>query len=160
MKRHLSFIFACLLLSAIAASAKPIGHTAEVQRPFDQVYQSMSTYFAPDSMHGFRIVTMSKAKSKARIVATRTIKDPIKWRDWTYCKVPALQLLDTLQGGDVTVTVKMDSAGAHHTYVTVTPDFHGTYTFGGSSNTQQCDSRGVLEKDILRGAGATAAEIE
>jgi hypothetical protein len=38
--------------------------------------------------------------------------------------------------------------------VTVSPEFSGVYEFNGQWCTQQCQSKGVLEADILRGAGA------
>jgi hypothetical protein len=161
MKRHLSMIIGCLLMgfAAAAAWAEPIGRSVEISRPFNAVYDSLSTYFSPDSMHDFQVLTESKSKSAGEIVAKRTITDPVKWRELTYCKVPALQMLDTLKEGDVTVTVKVNSAGSNSTYVTVTPDFEGNYEFAGSSHTQQCQSNGELEKDILLGAGAAETDL-
>jgi hypothetical protein len=150
-------LFACLLASS--AGGKLLSRSADIPRPFDQVYAAVSKYFSPDSMHDFQIVSQKRSRTKAEIVAKHTVQDKAKWSAWAYCKVPALQLLDTLQQGNVTVTVKVERESAGRTFVTVTPDFQGVYQFAGNTRTQQCASNGVLENDILRGAGASDSDL-
>jgi hypothetical protein len=156
-----STITTCVLIgaAAIPARAWAMGRSAEVHRSLSRVYASVSNYFAADSMHDFQIVSASKSRSKVQIVATRTTQDQMKWRQWAYCKVPALQMFDTLQQGNITVRVEIHRDSADRTWVTVTPDFQGVYALAGNSHTQQCQSKGVLEKDILLGAGASPDEL-
>ncbi len=146
-------------LAALLAWSKPLSRSVEIHRPLDQVYAAVSNYFSPDSLHDFQIVSRSRSKSKAEFVAKRTMQDKIKWSEWAYCRVPTMQLLDTLQQGNITVRVKLERESANHTYVTVTPDFEGIYELAGNSRTQQCASNGVLEKDILRAAGAADTDL-
>lgn len=150
------------LLAGLAASsawAKPLSRSASVHRSLDQVYTALSSYFSPDSMHDFQIVSQSKHKSQAEFVAKRTVQDKMKWSDWAYCTVPAMQMLDIFQQGSIWVTVTLERESADHTFVSVTPDFKGTYQFAGNSRAQECVSNGVLEKDILRGAGAADSDL-
>jgi hypothetical protein len=160
--RRPPLIITVSMLAGFAVSsawAKLLSRSVDIHRPIDQVYAAVSNYFSPDSMHDFQIVSQNKSKSKAELVARRTVQDKMKWSDWAYCSVPAMQMLDVLQQGNVRVTVKMERESADHTFVTVTPDFEGIYQFAGNSRTQQCVSNGVLEKDILRGAGASDRDL-
>ncbi len=147
------------MMLAGRAWPQTISRSTEIHRPFDQVYAAMENYFSPDSMHNFQIVSRSRTKSKAELVATRTVTDQMKWSDWAYCKVPAMQMFDTLQQGNITVRVRIDRQSPARTYVTVTPDFQAQYALAGNSSTRQCTSKGVLEKDILRGAGAADSDL-
>jgi hypothetical protein len=161
MKWLLATITASALICATNISAWPqtVGRSVEVHRPLTRVYASLSHYFGPDSMHDFQIVSAGKSGAKGEIVATRTVQDQVKWNQWAYCKVPALQMFDKLQQGNVTVRVKMHRDSADRTWVTVTPDFQGVYALAGNSRTQQCQSKGTLEKDILLGAGASPDQL-
>jgi hypothetical protein len=147
------------ILAAPSAWPQPAGRSADIHRPLDQVYAGLDNYFSPDSMHDFQVVSRTRTKSKVEIVAKRTVMDKMKWSTWAYCEVPATQMLDTLQQGNITLRVKLDRESANRTYVTVTPDFEGQYQFAGNSTTRPCASNGVLEKDILRAAGATDTEL-
>jgi len=160
--RHVAVTITLSLIVGLLASpawSRPLSRSVDIHRPFDRVYSAVSEYFSPDSMHDFQIVSQNRSRSKAEFIAKRTVQDKMKWSDWAYCKVPAMQLLDTLQQGNITVTVKLERESASHTYVTVTPDFEGVYQFAGNSRSQQCASKGVLENDILRGAGASATDL-
>jgi hypothetical protein len=139
--------------------SEPLGRSADIHRPFNQVDKAVTEYFAPDSMHDFQIVSQSRTRSKAEVVARRTVQDKLKWSQWAYCKMPAMQMVYTLAQGNVTVRVKLDRESADRTYVTVTPAFEGIYQFAGNQSTRQCMSNGVLEKDILRAAGASDAQL-
>ncbi len=153
----LTLAVAILLASALAWSTA--SHSVEVHRPFDQVYAAVANYFSPDSMHDFTIASQTGSKSKAEFVAQRTVQDKLKWSDWAYCAVPAMEMLYVLQQGNITVSVKMERESADHTFVTVMAEFTGVYQFAGKSITQKCVSNGVLEKDILRGAGAADTDL-
>jgi hypothetical protein len=160
--RGLLFTITVMLLIGLVvqlAWSRPLSRSVEIHRPLDQVYAAMANYFSPDSMHDFQIVSRSRNKSKAEFVAKRTVQDKTKWSEWAYCAVPAMQMLDTLRQGNVTVRVVLERESADHTYVTVTPDFEGIYELAGSSRTQQCASNGVLEKDILRAARAADTDL-
>ena len=161
MRRPLFTITVSLLIALAAplAWSGPLSRSMEIHRPLDQVYAAMANYFSPDSMHDFQLVSHSRTKSKAEFVAKRTMQDKIKWSEWAYCTVPAMQLLDTLQQGNITVTVKLERESADRTFVTVTPDFEGVYELAGNSHNQQCASNGVLERDILRAAGAAGTDL-
>jgi hypothetical protein len=70
-----------------------------------------------------------------------------------------MQMMYTLQQGNITVRVTLERESADRTYVTVVPVFEGIYQFAGNRATPQCISNGVLEKDLLRAAGANPAEL-
>jgi hypothetical protein len=161
MRRLLLTITASLLtlLAATSARAQMSSRSADVHRPYGRVYASIANYFAPDSPRDFRIVSVTRHRSKAEFVATHIVHDKVKWSAWTYCKVPATQLFDALQQGNVTVRVKVERDGADHTYVTVSAEFQGVYQFAGNSSTTQCTSQGTLEKDILSAAGASPSDL-
>ena len=160
MKRYRLAVIAALLLSiaSVTAWAKPIGRSAEVKRPLDQTYDSLSKYFAPDSLHQFQI--QQADKSSGEIIAKREGVDQNTWHEWAYCSVAASEMLSSLKEGTVTVKVKLDRDGDSHTFVTVTPSFEGIYEFAGTPSTVHCQSNGVLEKDILRAAGASDTELD
>ncbi len=162
--KHLSLsltltLTVAILLTSTLAWSTAVSHSVEIHRPFDQVYAAVANYFSPDSMHDFKIVSQTRSKSKAEFVAQRTVQDKLKWSDWAYCAVPAMQMLYVLQQGNITVSVKLEREDADHTFVTVTPQFAGVYQFADKSITQQCVSNGALEKDILRGAGAADSDL-
>jgi hypothetical protein len=148
-----------LVLTAASGWTQPLGRSAEVHRSLGAVDQSVRDYFSPGSMHDFQIVSQSRTKAKAEIVARRAVRDKLKWTELAYCRVPAMQMLDTLQQGNITVRVKLERESSDRTYVTVVPAFEGVYEFAGNTNTRQCTSNGVLEKDILRAAGAPDTDL-
>jgi len=155
----ITIVLLTVLASAVAWS-RSFSRSANIHRPFAQVYASMSNYFSPNSLRDFQIVSMNKNRSKAELVAKRTVQDQLKWTNWAYCKVPTLRLFDSLQQGDITVRMKLDREGADRTFVTVRAEFQGIYQFAGNSRVQQCSSNGALEKDILRAAGASDGNFD
>ncbi|HEY2105494.1 MAG TPA: hypothetical protein VGH29_06900 [Candidatus Binataceae bacterium] len=158
--RALHYAITVSALICLAASwSRALSRSVEIHRPMDKIYAAMTNYFSPDSLHNFQLVSRTRNQSKAEFVAKRTMRDKIKWSQLAYCTVPALQMLDTLQRGNITVKVKLERESADHTFVTVTPDFEGTYELAGTARTQQCASNGVLEKDILRAAGAADTDL-
>lgn len=136
------------------AQAKPLARSAEVDRPLSQVYRSLTTYFAPDSMHFFQIRQASEPKGV--IVAYRSGIDQNTWNQWAYCKVAPLNMLDSLRQATAVVNIKLQRNGPFRTDVTVTPTLTAVYGLGASQHTVECDSRGVLEDDIFTAAGAKA----
>ena len=160
--RHLLLLIitVSLMTSATpAAWAQPLSRTVEIHHPLGDVYAALSNYFSPDSMHDFQVVSHRRTKSKAEFVAKRTVQDQMKWSEWAYCKLPSLQMLATLQQGNITVTVELERESADRTYATVTPAFEGVYALADNTTTRQCTSKGILEKDILRAAGAAETDL-
>jgi hypothetical protein len=88
------------------------------------------------------------------MVAKRSGIDTQNWSEWAYCKLAPQQMLDTLEDGTVTLTVKIGTGGGNFSNVNVTADFKGTYGLAGSETTAQCVSKGVLENRILEAVGA------
>jgi len=162
MRRRLLLTIAGSLLTGLVWSAgwaQPLSRTVEIHRPLGDVYAALSNYFSPDSMHDFQVVSHKQTKSKAEFVAKRTVQDQMKWSEWTYCKLPTLQMLDTLQQGNIKVTVELERESPNRTYVTVTPTFEGVYALADNSTSRKCTSKGILEKDILRAAGAAETDL-
>ncbi|GEM_PF-6189991 len=161
MKRSLASAGGAVLVFVLVSIAWPqsFGRSADIRRPFDRVRASMLNYFSPAGMHDFQIVSQSSTKSRAEIVARRTVRDKLEWPELAYCKLPGMQMMYTLQQGNVTVRVKMDRESANRTYVSVIPQFEGVYQFAGNQTTLKCTSQGALEKDILSAAGASAADL-
>jgi hypothetical protein len=148
-----------ILLVASSASSRTLRRSVDIHRPFEQVYDSLSNYFSPDSMHDFQVLSKSRSKSRAEFVARRSVQGKLKWSDCAFCKVAPATARHPATG-QYHVRVKLERESANHTYVTVTPQFEGVYEFAGNSTPRQCTSRGVLEKDILLGAGAADTDLD
>jgi hypothetical protein len=144
-----------------AKDLKPFPQTAEVNKPMEKVFASLRDYFSGGASNSdFQLV---KADEKTGIlVAKRSGIDQRSWGAWAYCKVSTMNLLDTLEDGAVTVKVKLESDGMKKTHVSVISDFEGAYTpvAGGEPIKVKCQSQGILEKEILAAAGASAEEID
>jgi len=149
--------FAVTLLTcsgALAQDAQSVPQSAEIARPSDQVFGALKQYFSDTLKHQFQLVSADKGSGV--IVAKRHGIDENTWTNWAYCKTPALNMLDTLTDGTVTVNVKVQPDGPNQTRVTIAPDFKGYYSLGNAQNIVSCQSKGALEKDILASAGPTA----
>jgi hypothetical protein len=142
--------------SVLAQETKPVPRSAEIARPTEQVFRALKNYFADSGTHRFELVSADQATGK--IVARRHGIDDNTWRELAYCEVPAINILDTLQDGTVTVHVRLKPDRPNRTYVTVTADFKGYYALGNAQHTVNCQSKGVLEKDILASAGPSQPE--
>jgi len=152
-------IFAALLAigsGVLAQESKLLPRSAEIARPTEQVFGALKKYFADSGMHQFELVSADQATG--RIVAKRRAIDDNTWREWAYCELPAINMLDTLKDGTVTVNVRLKRDQPNRTYVTVTADFKGNYALGNAEHTVSCQSKGVLEKNILASAGPPQPE--
>lgn len=152
-------ILAALLGSGsgvLAQEIEPVPRSAEIARPTDQVFRALKNYFTDSGVHQFELVSADQAAGI--IVAKRHGIDDNTWRELAYCEVPAVNILDTLQDGTVIVHVKLKRDQPSQTYVTVTADFKGYYALGNAQHTVSCQSKGVLEKDILASAGSSQPE--
>jgi hypothetical protein len=148
---------ACGFSSAAARDPKPFARVAEINRPIEQVFNSLRGYFSTDSTHDFELISADKAHWT--IKARRTGIDDRTWGEWAYCKVAATGMLDSLEDTTVLVKVALERDGKSKTHVSLMPDFVATYSsLTGSKSTVPCQSMGKLETDILRAAGATAEE--
>ena len=119
-----------------------------------ETFDKLKAYLSDEMVSHFRLVS-SDARTRT-IVAHRGDIDTRSWSEWAFCKMSTTHLLDTLDHGAVTVTVKVDSAGKQSSYVRVDANFEGTFGgLGSNQTTQQCVSQGVLEQSILAAAGAS-----
>ena len=84
------------------------------------------------------------------IVVKRDAIDSDSWAKWSSCSVGPLEMLDSLRDGIATVTISLEPT-KRVTDAAVTAGFEGRYGLTATSNmtTVRCDSRGVLEKDLL-----------
>ena len=139
---------------AIAQDAQSLPLTAEIARPSGQVFATLKDYFSNSLAHQFELVSANQ--TSGTIVAKRHSIDENTWTGWAFCKTPALNMLDTLSDGTVTVNVKVQPDGPNQTRVTIAPDFKGYYSLGNAQHILSCQSTGALEKDIVLSAGPTA----
>lgn len=154
MKRFIVVLaLGTLVLCSSRAWAQPaaVPRMAQVPRDSRQTFATVKQYFSNPGSTMFRLV--SADPRMGTIVARRDNIDNETWNEWAYCKLSPMHLLDTLQDGTATVNVKVEPSG-NSSYVTVNADFEGTYGLADSSDTTQCISNGVLEKNILAAVGA------
>ena len=156
MKRTVS---AALASAVLLWSAMAMGQPAVIPR-IGQAPQSpratfdkLKNYFSDTAASQFRLITADARTGT--IVAQRSGFDDRSWSEYAYCKMSPGHLLDSLDEGDVTVHVKVQSAGRDSSYIQVDADFEGHYGGLGASATTQCVSLGLLERDILVAAGAS-----
>jgi hypothetical protein len=150
--------FAAILVTcsgALTQDAQSVPRTAEIARPSEQVFAALKEYFSNSVAHQFELVSANQ--TSGTIVAKRRRIDENTWTGWAFCKTSALNMLDTLTDGTVTVNVKVQPDGPNQTRVTVAPDFKGYYSLGNAQHIVSCQSKGALEKDILTSAGPTAS---
>ena len=151
--KYAGFTFIVLFWCCVAAA-----QTAIIPRLSTAPHDAALTYkilknFLSDPMNGsFSIVRADSATHL--LIAKRNGINTKDWNDWTYCKLGPDQMLDTLEDGMVTLTVKIEPAGAKSSNVSITADFKGTYGFAGTETTAQCVSKGVLENRMLEAVGA------
>lgn len=146
-------LFTVALCATVAAQPTIIPRLSRAPHNPSQTYALVKRYLS-DPLRGgfFRIVREDSAKHL--LVAERDRIDSKNWSDWAYCKLGAAQLLDKLNDGRATLTVKIAPSGTSFSDVSVTADFKGTYGLGSAETTAQCVSTGVLENQILQAVGA------
>jgi hypothetical protein len=159
MKKSL-VLLACLAvifvtdLGALAQESPALPRTAFIARPRAQVFESLKHYFADTLAHHFKLISADPATGM--IVAKRSGIDENTWGNLAFCKTQSVNMLDTLNEGAVTVSVKVQAETPNKSRVTILPDFKGYYSLGNAQNVISCQSKGALEDDILASAGPIA----
>jgi hypothetical protein len=157
MKLLVASIVTCLTVSIVAPAfaieaPRIVPRMHEIQKPVDEVFDTVKKYFSDSSLSHFQLVSADKAKHI--LVAKQSGIDDESWRKWAYCETGPVQMIYKLQDGTVTVTVKLEQSTRHSTFASVTADFQGTYGLGANQNKVACTSKFVLEDNILAAAGA------
>ena len=146
-----------MLTPAFAIEApRIVPRMQEVQKPADEVFETVRKYFTDSRLSRFQLV--SEDKRKRTLIAKQSGIDGESWSKWAYCQTGPVQMLYKLEDGTVTVTVKLDKSSRHSTFATVSADFQGTYGLGANQNKVACTSKFVLEDGILAVAGAAPAK--
>jgi hypothetical protein len=157
MKRTASAaLVSAVLLWSMVALGQPavIPRIGQAPQSSGETFRKLKGYFSDTASSQFRLV--SADARTGTIVAQRSGIDDRSWSEYAYCKMGASHLMDSLDYGAVTVKVKVQKAGRGSSYVHVDADFEGRYGgLGSGETTQQCVSRGLLERNILVAAGAS-----
>ncbi len=125
-----------------------------VPQPIDVVFVRLKKYFSGSPKGNFQLVS---ADSKTHtIVAKLSGIDNATWSDWAFCKTGPVEMIYKYEDGTVMVTVKLDKTTKNSTFVSVSADFHAAYRLGANENNVACDSKFVLEDQVLAAAGAPA----
>jgi hypothetical protein len=154
MSKHPILLATIVAVWCSTAAAQPtvIPRLSRAPQDAERTFRIVQNYLS-DPAHGlFTVVRADHATHT--IVAERHSIDTQNWGEWAYCKLGPEQMLDTLENGAVTLTVKIKDASGGASDLSVTADFKGTYGLGGSEVTAQCVSKGVLENRIIQAAGA------
>ena len=151
--KYASFILITFVFCCSTAAAQPALIPRLATSPHDpaRTYAIVKDYLS-DPLKPFTIVQADSARHL--VVAKRSGIDTQSWSEWAYCKLGPQQMLDTLEDGTVTLTVKISPGGGNFSNVSVTADFKGNYGLAGPETTAQCVSNGVLENRILEAVGA------
>lgn len=150
-------LFFSLLTPAFAIETpRIIPRMREVQKPVDEVFDTVRKYFTDSQLSRFQLVSADKATHT--LVARQSGIDDQSWSDWAFCQAGPVQMIYKLQDGTVTVTVKLEKATRHSTFATVSADFQGTYALGANQNKVACTSKFALEDNLLAVAGGAPAK--
>jgi hypothetical protein len=144
-----------MLFYCSAAGAQPaiIPRLATAPHKPARTYAIVKDYLSDPLKGFFRIIRTNSARHL--VIAKRSGIDSQTWNEWAYCKLGPNQMLDTLENGMVTVTVKIDPDRGNLSNISVAADFTGIYGLADRQTTAQCVSRGVLENRILKLVGAS-----
>ncbi len=129
-----------------------IPHSAPINKPVTEVFQTLKSYFSDRLESKFELV--SADEKTGTIVARQTGIDSARWSNWAACQTDPLHMIYQLNDAIVTVTIKLEQAPHHTTFMTVTADFQGLYGLARDETTIECKSTGALEDSILAFAGA------
>ena len=151
-----AFLFLATLTPAFAIEQPRIVPRAnEVPKPIDEVFVRLKKYFS-DPMNHFQLV--SEDPKTHTIVARESGVDSASWNNWAFCKTGPVEMIYKYEDGTATVTVKLEKTTKHSTFVSVAADFQGAYRLGSNENKVACQSKFVLEDQILSVAGASSAK--
>jgi hypothetical protein len=153
MHRCAGLILIAAVFCSSSARAQPaiIPRLATVPQVPRRTFERVKDYFSNPENGNFTILRADSGH--LMVVARRNGIDSQSWNDWTFCKLPPDQMLDALEDGTVTLTVRIDGAGDNSSYVSVVANFKGTNELAGKQNTSQCVSKGILENQILKALG-------
>ncbi len=130
-----------------------VPHSSTVNRPTRQVFAALKTYLTTPGECARQQVDEKTGTLVARCQAT----DTATWNRWAYCKVGAMNLLDTLQSSSAVATIKVARGGRDSSFVTVSADLNAVYAFASQTSNIACISNGALEDQLLIAAGASPA---
>lgn len=152
----LTALFLALATCAIAVEQpRLIPRSAHIDRPVEQVFDTVQRYFSDPSLSLFRLV--SADRKSGTIVARRTGIDTAHWTEWAFCEAEPMKMIYQFEDGTTTVTVKLEASGNNRTFASVTADFQGTYGLASAENKIACVSKGSLEENILAVARGAAS---
>ncbi|HKV56242.1 MAG TPA: hypothetical protein VJN94_16535 [Candidatus Binataceae bacterium] len=137
-----------------AAQSAVIPRISRAPRDAQRTFEILKNYFSSNG--AYKILRADPAEHT--LVAKRNGIDTESWSDWAYCEMGPEHLLDTLDDGAVTLTVKIKPISKDSSEVSVTADFEATYGLGDAETTTQCVSHGVLENQVLQLAGAASQD--
>jgi methionine-rich copper-binding protein CopC len=129
-----------------------IPHSASVNKPVSEIFQTLKLYFA-DRLES-KFILQSADEKTGTIVAKQTGIDSDRWRNWAACNTDPMHMIYQLNDAMVTVTIKLDQSVHNTTFMTVSADFQGIYGLSQDQTTIECRSTGALEDNILALAGA------
>ena len=152
-------ILGCLFLATLTpafAIEQPriVPRANEVPKPIDEVYARLKKYFS-DPMNHFQLVSADPKKHTS--VAKEWGIDSASWNNWAFCKTGPVEMIYKYEDGTVTVTIKLEKTTKRSTFVKVEADLQGAYRLGSNENKVACQSKFVLEDQILSVAGVTSA---
>jgi hypothetical protein len=150
------------ILAAIAAGAaaqevpRVIPKRSTVDRPLDAAYGTLKQYFTDSSLSRFTLI--SSDDTTHTLVAKESGIGPNDWAALAFCQTSGEQMVYTFTDGTVIVTAKLQAAGKHRTFVSVSADFHGMYALALASKSTglACTSKGVMEDNLISIAGGTS----
>lgn len=143
------------LASAVAQNPTAIPKRGKAERASNDVFLALNHYFSDPTATMFELV--SADSGAGTLVARRAQVDPETWNQWAFCEVSGLDMLDSFKDGAVTLNVSVTPVGNEESYVAVTAQFTGTYGLGSTQKSVDCYSRGVVEDDVLKVAGAASS---
>ena len=129
-----------------------IPHSAPVDKPVTEVFQTLKAYFSDRLESKFELV--SADEKTGTIMAKQNGIDSARWRNWAACQTDPIHMIYKLNDATVTVTIKLDQSPHNTTFMTVSADFRGVYGLAQDQTTIECQSTGTLEENILAFAGA------
>lgn len=151
-----SFMFVVVTSALAIEQPRVIPRSQEIHMPVDEVFARMKKYFSDPALSHFRLVS-ADPRTHTLIAKTSAIDDE-DWNRWAYCKTGPLQMISKLEDGSVVVTVKLEKSTSHTTFASVAAAFEGTYEIADKKSQVECDSKFVLEDNILAAAGPASTK--